>query len=49
MSKIANSVTSAPLTREELVSSLARGERRFHEIPKTLPAEEAAEIRRQAL
>jgi hydroxymethylglutaryl-CoA reductase (NADPH) len=49
MSKIANSVASAPLTREELVDSLARGERRFHEIPKDLPAEEAAEIRRQAL
>ncbi|HSG40026.1 MAG TPA: hydroxymethylglutaryl-CoA reductase (NADPH) [Thermoanaerobaculia bacterium] len=50
MSKIANSVAaSAPLTREELVGSLASGERRFHEIPKDLPAEEAAEIRRQAL
>jgi hydroxymethylglutaryl-CoA reductase (NADPH) len=52
MSKIASplaSVASAPLTREELVSALARGERRFHEIPKDLSAEEAAEIRRQAL
>lgn len=49
MSKIASPLTSAPLTREELVRSLARGERRFHEIPKTLSAEEAAEIRRQAL
>ncbi|HEX6900431.1 MAG TPA: hydroxymethylglutaryl-CoA reductase (NADPH) [Thermoanaerobaculia bacterium] len=49
MSKTAKSVASAPLTREELVSALARGERRFHEIPKDFPAEEAAEIRRQAL
>jgi hydroxymethylglutaryl-CoA reductase (NADPH) len=49
MSKTAKSLASAPLTREELVSSLARGERRFHEIPKDLSAEEAAEIRRQAL
>jgi hydroxymethylglutaryl-CoA reductase (NADPH) len=49
MSKTAKSLAPAPLTREELVSSLARGERRFHEIPKDLSAEEAAEIRRQAL
>ena len=53
MSKIANipnnTVSSLPLTREELVRSLAAGERRFHELPKGLPAEEAAEIRRQAL
>jgi hydroxymethylglutaryl-CoA reductase (NADPH) len=51
MSKIANSasVSVAPLTREELVRSLVAGERRFHEIPKHLSAEEAAEIRRQAL
>jgi len=33
----------------ELVFSLVRGERRFHELPKTLTAEEAAEIRRRAL
>lgn len=50
MSKIAtSSVSPVPLTREELVRSLASGERRFHELPKDLPAEEAAEIRRQAL
>ncbi|PYQ64952.1 MAG: 3-hydroxy-3-methylglutaryl-CoA reductase, partial [Acidobacteria bacterium] len=49
MSKTANPASVAPLTREELVRSLVTGERRFHEIPKTLPAEEAAEIRRQAL
>src|SRR5436305_8881875 len=53
MSKMANSAASAsatsPLTREELVRSLVAGDRRFHEIPKSLPAEEAAEIRRQAL
>jgi hydroxymethylglutaryl-CoA reductase (NADPH) len=49
MSKIANSLSPVPLTREELVSSLVGGQRRFHELPKDLPAEEAAEIRRQAL
>ncbi len=49
MSKIANPVSSVPLTREELVRSLVEGERRFHELPKDLPAEAAAEIRRQAL
>jgi hydroxymethylglutaryl-CoA reductase (NADPH) len=53
MSKIANSVVSAtapsPLSRADLVRSLAEGERRFHELPKDLPAEEAAEIRRVAL
>ncbi len=35
--------------REELVRSLVRREMRFHELPKDLPAEEAAEIRRRAL
>jgi hydroxymethylglutaryl-CoA reductase (NADPH) len=49
MSKIANPVSSAALTRDQLVLSLVRGERRFHELPKDLPAEEAAEIRRRAL
>ena len=49
MSKTANPLSSAALTRDELVLSLVRGERRFHELPKDLPAEEAAEIRRQAL
>ena len=51
MSKIANSLaaSSAPLTRENLVRSLVEGERRFHELPKDLPAEQAAEIRRHAL
>jgi len=49
MSKIANSLSPLPLTREELVRSLVGGQRRFHELPKDLPAEEAAEIRRQAL
>ena len=39
----------APSLREELVRSLVAGERRFHELPKDLPAEEAAEIRRLAL
>src|SRR3954465_425644 len=49
MSKTANSASVAPLTREDLVRSLVAGERRFHEIPKHLPAEEAADIPRQAL
>ncbi|HZF07179.1 MAG TPA: hydroxymethylglutaryl-CoA reductase (NADPH) [Thermoanaerobaculia bacterium] len=43
---------SAPRTADlhgELVRSLVAGERRFHELPKDLPAEEAAEIRRQAI
>lgn len=35
--------------REELVRALVRGELRFHELPKDLPAEEAADIRRRAL
>jgi hydroxymethylglutaryl-CoA reductase (NADPH) len=39
----------APLTHEDLVRSLVEGERRFHELPKDLPAQAAAEIRRQAL
>jgi hydroxymethylglutaryl-CoA reductase (NADPH) len=41
--------TPLPPTREELVRALVAGERRFHELPKDLPAEEAAEIRRMAL
>lgn len=45
----ANALPTARTTREELVDSLARGERRFHELPKDLSAEEAAEIRREAL
>jgi hydroxymethylglutaryl-CoA reductase (NADPH) len=47
-----NPIASSPLpalTSEELVFSLVRGERRFHELPKDLAAEEAAEIRRRAL
>lgn len=40
---------TAPLTRNELVRSIVRGERRFHELPKHLSPEEAAEIRREAL
>lgn len=35
--------------REELVRALVQRELRFHELPKDLPAEEAAEIRRRAL
>ena len=49
MSKTNTDPIPAPLTREDLVDALARGERRFHELPKDLPAEEAAEIRRMAL
>jgi hydroxymethylglutaryl-CoA reductase (NADPH) len=45
----ANALPTARTTREELVDSLARGERRFHELPKDLSAEEAAEIRREAV
>ena len=45
----ANALPAARTTREELVDSLARGERRFHELPKDLSAEEAAEIRREAV
>ena len=40
---------TARTTREELVDSLVRKERRFHELPKDLSAEEAAEIRLEAL
>ena len=49
IANIANLASTAPLTREELVRSLVGGERRFHELPKDLSPEEAAEIRRQAL
>jgi hydroxymethylglutaryl-CoA reductase (NADPH) len=49
MSKMANPVSSAPSTRDELVRSLVDGERRFHELPRDLAPQEAAEIRRQAL
>jgi hydroxymethylglutaryl-CoA reductase (NADPH) len=49
MSKMANPAASAALTRDELVRSLVDGERRFHELPRDLTPEEAAEIRRQAL
>lgn len=50
MSKTIRSVAAAaPQTREDLVRSLVGGERRFHELPKDLSPEEAAEIRRQAL
>ncbi|HEX2252987.1 MAG TPA: hydroxymethylglutaryl-CoA reductase (NADPH) [Thermoanaerobaculia bacterium] len=34
---------------EELVEELVRGERRFHALPKDLPADEAARVRREAL
>ncbi len=49
MSKMANQAASVSLTRDELVRSLVDGERRFHELPRDLTPEEAAEIRRQAL
>jgi len=54
MSKMnVNPISSEPVTplsqRTELVLSLVRGERRFHELPRDLSAEEAAEIRRSAL
>jgi hydroxymethylglutaryl-CoA reductase (NADPH) len=44
-----NPISSEPLTQEELVLSLVRGDRRFHELPKDLAPEEAAAIRRRAL
>ncbi|HEX3128268.1 MAG TPA: hydroxymethylglutaryl-CoA reductase (NADPH) [Thermoanaerobaculia bacterium] len=40
---------TAASRREELVRALVGGELRFHELPKDLPAEEAAEIRRRAV
>jgi hydroxymethylglutaryl-CoA reductase (NADPH) len=46
---MANQAASVALTRDELVRSLVDGERRFHELPRDLTPEEAAEIRRQAL
>src|SRR6202165_117778 len=52
MTNATNSIAvtaAAPLTRAELVRSLIEGERRFHELPKDLAPEEAAEIRRRAL
>jgi hydroxymethylglutaryl-CoA reductase (NADPH) len=52
MSKSNVNPIASELTHDEhteLVFSLVRGERRFHELPKTLTAEEAAEIRRRAL
>src|ERR1700730_2917004 len=51
MTTATNSIAAAaaPPTRAELVRSLIEGERRFHELPKDLTPEEAAEIRRRAL
>src|SRR5829696_6247761 len=49
MSKSQSAAAAAPQTREDLVRSLVGGERRFHELPKDLSPEEAAEVRRQAL
>ena len=41
-------LATAP-TPDDLVRSIAAGERRFHELPRDLPPEVAAEIRRRAL
>lgn len=49
MTKTADSVAAPALNREELVRSIAEGERRFHELPKDMPAAEAAAIRLEAL
>jgi hydroxymethylglutaryl-CoA reductase (NADPH) len=50
MSNSIRPLAQAPAARrEELVRALVRGDLRFHELPKDLPAEEAAEIRRRAL
>ncbi|HEX6199348.1 MAG TPA: 3-hydroxy-3-methylglutaryl-CoA reductase, partial [Thermoanaerobaculia bacterium] len=48
MSKI-NPVVRVRTPREELVAALVDGELGFHQLPRDLPAHEAAEIRRQAL
>jgi hydroxymethylglutaryl-CoA reductase (NADPH) len=48
MSK-ANTAAKIGQTREELVRGLVEGRLRFHSLPPTLPASEAAEIRREAL
>lgn len=39
----------APETRDDLVRSLAHGERSFHQLPVEMPADEAAAVRREAL
>jgi hydroxymethylglutaryl-CoA reductase (NADPH) len=42
-------LADAPPSRAELIRSVAEGLRRFHELPKALTAQEAADVRRQAL
>jgi hydroxymethylglutaryl-CoA reductase (NADPH) len=49
MESVPFSRLASGLSREELIASLVAGERRFHELPKDLSSEEAAEIRRLAL
>ncbi len=39
----------APVDPDELVRELVEGDRRWHELPKEIPAEQQAEIRRRAL
>ncbi|HLX08104.1 MAG TPA: hydroxymethylglutaryl-CoA reductase (NADPH) [Thermoanaerobaculia bacterium] len=46
---VATAAAAARPTRAELVRSLVEGERRFHQLPKDLAPEEAADIRRSAL
>lgn len=48
MSKV-NRVAESRETREEMIRSLVEGERGFHQLPKELPVEEQAAIRREAL
>lgn len=51
MTKTMNRLATAeaPSSRDELVRSLVDGSRRFHQLPRDLSPEEAAEIRRLAL
>jgi hydroxymethylglutaryl-CoA reductase (NADPH) len=49
MTKVTNLPDVQAMSRAELVHSLVSGDRRFHELPRELSPEEAAEIRRRAL
>ncbi len=44
-----NQAARTTITEDDLVRSLVTGERRMHQLPKELPPEQAAEIRRRAL
>jgi hydroxymethylglutaryl-CoA reductase (NADPH) len=49
MTNVTNPPGIDAATRAELLRSLVAGDRRFHELPRELSPEEAAELRRQAL